>query len=85
MKKIDIADVMELILKDAKNNAENAGYAGRQDDGGARELRAQVKFYRDGMNNVIPQEWFKYVEKIKITSDPEFSNYIRLKKKFENE
>lgn len=70
---------MDLVLKDADNKAEDAGFGGRMDDGGASSLREQVAFYKAGMNNIIPKEWLKYEEIL----DPEYSEYIRLKNKFE--
>ena len=77
--KTDIKKIMDLILKDADKKAEDAGYSGRMDDGGASRLRDQVKFYQLGMNDQIPNDWKKYVKE----TDPEFSEYIRLKNKFE--
>ena len=78
---VDIVKVMELVLEDAHNKAEDAGFGGRMDDGGASVMRSQVEFYRAGLNKTIPTEWNKYVK----MTDPEFSEYIRLKQKFENE
>lgn len=77
--KIQIEKIIELVLKDADQRAEDAGFGGRMDDGGASRLRDQVAFYKAGMNNILPNEWLKYEEKL----DPEYSEYIRLKNKFE--
>jgi hypothetical protein len=85
MKTIDIEKLIELVLKDAENQAESAGYGGRMDDGGASKMRSQVEFYRAGLNKTFPPEWDKYVKKYLEIYDPEYSEYIRLKQKFENE
>lgn len=82
---IDIEKVIDLVLKDAHNKEEDAGFGGRHDDGGASVMRSQVEFYRAGLNNSIPKEWNKYVKEYMTMTDPEFSEYIRLKQKFENE
>ena len=75
----NIKKIMDLILKDADKRASDAGYAGRQDDGGASRLRDQVKFYKAGMKGDTPEEWYEYVK----NTDPEYSEYVRLKQKFE--
>lgn len=83
--KIDIDKIIELVLKDAHNKAEDAGFGGRHDDGGASVMKSQVEFYLAGVNRQIPKEWNKYVQQYKTMTDPEFSEYVRLKQKFENE
>lgn len=85
MKTIDIEKLIELVLKDAHNKSEDAGFGGRMDDGGASVMRSQVEFYRAGLNKTIPTEWDKYVKKYLEIYDPEYSEYLRLKQKFENE
>ena len=85
MKNVDIVKVMELVLKDAHNKSEDAGFSGRHDDGGASILRSQVEFYRAGVNHTIPTEWNKYVKEYLEMTDPEYIEYTRLKQKFENE
>lgn len=81
---VDIEKIMELVLEDATKKADDAGYGGRWDDGGASTLREQVEFYRCGMKGEIPTEWREYVKKIKKISDPEYAEYLRLKEKFKN-
>lgn len=70
--------VMELILKEAENRRQDAGYGGFHNDGGASDLEAQVKFYCYGMTGAFPTEWEAY----KIKLDPEYTEYLRLKGKF---
>jgi len=81
-KDVDIIKVMELIKLEATKKAEDAGYQGSLNDGGASILRNQVNFYTAGMNGTIPEEWKKYVKESLKISDPEYSEYIRLKEKY---
>lgn len=82
MKK-DIEDIMNLILKDADKREISAGYSGSHSDGGASRLRDQVNFYKAGMNGDIPPEWNEYVKEHVKNTDPEYSEFVRLQKKFE--
>ena len=82
MTTVDIEKVMDLILKDADNKKETAAYNGSMNDDGASRLKEQVSFYKAGRQGVIPLEWSKYAEESKKISDPEYSEYIRLKNKF---
>jgi len=79
----EIEKVMSLILKDADQKQDDAGRGGMMHDGGASRLREQVLFYKAGLNNTIPKEWEEYSKKSKRISDPEYSEYVRLKNKFE--
>ena len=81
--KTDIVKVMELIITDANKREMNAGYSGSHSDGGASRLRDQVNFYKLGMNREVPTEWTEYVNEYVKNSDPEYSEYVRLKEKFE--
>lgn len=41
--------------------------------------------YFMALNKEIPEEWLKYLESYKQIKDPEYSEYMRLKKKFEKD
>lgn len=73
-----IDKVMALVLKDAENKKLDAGYSGRWDDGGANRLEEQVKFFKLGMAGTLPPDWDKYKREL----DPEYVEYLRLKRKF---
>jgi hypothetical protein len=70
--------VIELVLKDAIDKRNDAGYGGRMDDGGASRLEDQVKFFQYGLSCRLPTEWESYRKQL----DPEYLEYIRLKRKF---
>jgi len=82
MKKDIVEKIMELILEDADKKEMNAGYGGSHSDGGASRLRDQVNFYKAGMNGIIPTVWDEYVKEYVKNTDPEYSEYVRLKEKF---
>lgn len=80
MKK-DIDAIIELILDDADDKEDSAKYAGAMSDYGAKQLREQVEFYNYGRKGIVPTEWKKYEMRL----DVEYQEYLRLKKKFENQ
>ena len=74
----DIDRVIDLVHQDAKRMAENAGYSGAMNDGGASVLENQVRFYLMGRSGEMPDEWKQYANKL----DPEYAEWQRLQKKF---
>jgi len=76
---VDIKKVIALVLKEADGLENDAGWSGSHHDHGARHLRELVKLYEYGMDGKFPPEWDKYTK----TLDPEYSEYVRLKNKFE--
>lgn len=79
MEKID--KIIEEIMKDCETKRTNAAYSGSYGDNGASDLEKQIKFYQYGRKGIIPPEWKQYENKI----DPEYQEFLRLKKKFEGE
>lgn len=73
-----IDKLIPLILKHAEESKFDAGMSGRWDDGGASRLEEQVKFFQYGMHGQIPPEWEVYKKEL----DPEYIEYLRLKRKF---
>lgn len=78
-----IDKVIALILKDAEDRRTAAGYNGSWDDGGAGALKQQVQFYQYGALGLLPPEWSSYRKQAETQADPEYAEYVRLKKKFE--
>jgi len=79
---ISIESILEAVLKSAEESRQSAAWSGSRDDGGASLAsltETKVNFYKMGMNRVIPKEWEGYLKK----QDPEYDEYLRLKKKFE--
>ena len=73
---------LEFLLDKAKVLEDNAGYSGAHHDGGARELRNQVEIYISGQYNEMPEKWERYAKEFETKNDPEYQDYLRLKKKF---
>ena len=81
--KLLIDKIIGLILQDAEDRRTAAGYGGRYDDGGAGSLQTQVRFYQYGARGILPPEWAEYRKQAETQADPEYAEYIRLKKKFD--
>ncbi len=75
--------VIALILIEARYIREAAGMGGRWDDGGAKVLEEQVKFFQYGKSRMLPPEWEKYARQVENNADPDYKQYLLLKKKFE--
>lgn len=70
--------IIPLVLAAAKSAREDAGFSGLMSDGGASILEAQVKFFQYGLSCQFPPEWEQYRKLL----DPEYIEYLRLKRKF---
>lgn len=60
-RKVSIDQLIDFVLKAAKEKREAAGFNGEWTDGGASALEEQVKFYKLGMQDVQPKEWEKFI------------------------
>lgn len=74
----NIEKVIELVLREANDLEQAAGFSGSHTDGGASRLRDQVRFYKMGAEGVMPSEWSKY----ELTLDEDYETWQRLNKKF---
>ena len=79
---INIEQIMNMVLKAAESARTDAGFSGGWGDGGAARMEDQVRFYRYGLQCVVPPEWKKYEEQLQREADPEYDQYLRLQKKF---
>lgn len=84
-KSVNIKNMISFIRAEAAKKREAAALDGRHDDGGARELETQVKFFNYGWDAAnqpwsaaLPTEWNEFA----IHLDPEYEQYQKLKKKF---
>ena len=75
----EIPKIMDLVLKEANSRENAAAHNGERSDGGATTLRQQVYFYQMGLQGRVPKEWEKYRQQL----DPEYQEYLRLKRKFD--
>jgi len=74
----NIDKVILRVLEESEKLSNYAAYNGSMNDGGAGILAQQVEFYEHGRKGTIPPQWKKYANEF----DPEYREYLRLKKKF---
>jgi hypothetical protein len=94
---LDVPDFVKFIeyLKDeiekkAHMAANDAGYGGRHDDGGAVYMRNEISIYAMALNKEIPSKWKPYLVeftfKNNLDKDPEYrdeyAEFLRLRDKF---
>jgi hypothetical protein len=70
--------IISIIQREAHDARESAGYNGSMHDGGASRLEEQIRFFEYGLVCTFPPEWEAYKKQI----DPEYTEYLRLKRKF---
>jgi len=91
---LDVPDYLKFleflkieIDKEAAKVSEEAALGGNHHDGGASKMRYNLSVYTMGLNKEIPDEWGKYYdsfkEDIRVSKDPEYAEFVRLKNKFE--
>lgn len=80
-----IYKVISKVKERADRYGEEAAYGGRFDDGGKSRIEEQIRFYKLGMEGEIPEEWEKEYKGVLKESDPEYLEYLRLKRKFNKE
>ncbi len=76
------AQIISWVKKEAQNRRDNAGYAGRWDDGGASALEREVEAYQAGMAGTVPPAWQTIIAKRVQEQDAEYKTYVRLANKF---
>lgn len=59
--KYNIEQIMEFVLQEAEKRRNSAGMDGSWSDGGASILRAQVEYYKLGMEGEVPPDWEKFI------------------------
>lgn len=79
-----LVQLAAVVRREAKRRGDNAGYGGRMDDGGQRAMEESIAMYEAGFSQEIPKEYQPYVDNIIKERDPEYLDYLRLQKKFEN-
>ena len=73
---------LRLAMQDANRRGVDASYSGEMGDRGASRMRELVMVYRHGMSRTVPAFLKPYLEEAVRIADPEYAEYQRLKKKF---
>lgn len=74
----ELGKLITAVKSEIANRENHDRHSGAMKDSAA-QLRQQLKFYEMGLNKLVPAEW----NEIAMTLDPEYTEYIRLCRKFE--
>lgn len=80
-----INKLVAKVKEDAESKKMSAGMNGAHHDGGHRVMMDKVDAFLSGRAGGIPEEWLNYARELDKELDPEYEEYMRLKKKFEEE
>lgn len=75
-------EIAYAARQDAERKRNDAAGGGSMHDGGAGQLEAVVDAWVAGLEGKIPKQLQSYADQVKIESDPEYAEYLRLKDKF---
>lgn len=78
----ELRAVAALVRRDGEKRRENAGHAGRMDDGGGGALIAQAEAFMAGLSRRLPSGWEKYARQVDREADPDYATYQHLRAKF---
>jgi hypothetical protein len=77
--------LIAYILHYAQMLRADAGYGGSMSDGGASRMEDEVDVFISGVIECrLPESWEKYNTMLQQNNDPEYVEYLRLKKKFKH-
>lgn len=80
--------IKESIARSAVEARDDAGYSGRMDDGGARNMEEKLRYWLDGIKFASTGDTEVYssiAKRLEKETDPEYEEYKRLKEKFEKQ
>lgn len=82
----DVQHIQEVVTQVAEQARDNAGYAGSHGDGGASHQEECLRVWLDGINFAMTGKTQLYKEILKkrdLGRDPDYSQYLLLKARFE--
>lgn len=83
---VKLTEHIKRVITEAAHQArEDAGYAGRWDDGGASEKMERLKYWLDGITYAttgITSVYKTIATDFKNSTDPEYLTWVRLQEKF---
>jgi len=80
-----VRKVVVFMKARAAKLRDDAGHSGSMTDGGAHALEEQIAVWQAGLQGKLPQAWWAALEELERQEDPEYAEYLRLKKKFESQ
>ena len=75
-------DIINAALVAYRAEADNRKEETANHDGGSQEMFREAQAFEMGLDNVLPVFLEPYVKEVMRQRDPEFADYLRLKKKF---
>jgi len=75
---------MDLCVKEIAQRRENAGYSGSMGDDGAGALQDELTAFKAGLYGELPEFLKEHYQEVQRNLDPEYAEYKRLQKKFED-
>ena len=76
-------EFIKHLLQLAQKKRENAGFAGSMGDGGASRIEIEIEVYEAGVAGEVPNTWKKEYKEFSNKLDPQYEEYLELKKRFE--
>ena len=76
-------DFIQHLREKAEKAKMNAAYSGAHHDGGYSFQMARIQFYLYGQSSIFPKEWEEDYKEFLVISEPEYQEYLRLKRKYE--
>ena len=79
--------ITQVIEDSAKSSRESAGFSGSWGDNGAAMMEAYLVYWLDGVNFAttgITKQYGHILDKYERENDPDYQQYLALKKKFES-
>lgn len=80
-----VAFIIGSVSKASDAKERMAAMSGAAGDGGASRMRDKLKYWTAGLRNEVPDEYQGIVRQFEKELDPEYAQYLKLKKKFEEE
>lgn len=79
----EIRNALTLRVEQAIQKKVDAAFGGSMTDGGCSRILAEIRSYVAGWNRTVPSWLTESIKEHQRQSDPEYADYLRLRKKFE--
>ncbi|MGG4438394.1 hypothetical protein AAXE64_27970 [Priestia megaterium] len=70
-------------IEDYAFELEEAAAGSNDVDPEAEKLRIAIEYYKYGLTREIPVAWYKQMREVEKEADPEYKDFLRMRKKFE--
>lgn len=80
-----VAFIVDVVSNESDDKELIAAMSGAAGDGGASRMRDKLRYWTAGLRNEVPDEYQEIVRQFEKEQDPEYAQYLKLKKKFEED